>query len=143
MWTLAVQTCVAIQNLYIYAYVYIICDLCVIHTHMGSVCVCVCVSKENTNILQEKIFILEQQKMIAINFHRSPLHREQNTASRIKCPVVWLQPSFHPHLSQLLILWSSRTQSQSTCFPYHSACVTLHLESISCIEFRCVSFYSQ
>ena len=88
----AVQTCVAIH------YVYIICDLCIVkHTHIGGVCVCV--FKENTNILQEKVLILEQQKMIAINFHRSPLPREQNTASRIKCTMVWLHLLFHPHLS--------------------------------------------
>ena len=109
------------------------------YTHSGGVCVCV--SKENTNILQEKVFILEQQKMIAINFHSSPLCGEQNTASRIKCTVVWLQLLFHPHLSQLLILWSSHTQSQSTCFTYLSAFVSLYLEYISCIEFRCISFY--
>ena len=112
---------------------------CYTYTHG----VCVWISKENTNILQEKVLILEQQKMIAINFHRSPLPREQNTASRIKCTVVWLQLLVHPHLSQLVILWSSHTQSQSTCFTYLSACVSLYLESISCIEFRCISFYIQ
>ena len=57
MWTLAVQTCVAIQNLYIYAYVYIICDLCVvIHTHMGSVCVCVCIQREYQYFARKNIY---------------------------------------------------------------------------------------